>query len=105
MSAILIPVIPATASAAGFKNCGSVKASGLVLATKVQAKGLSCGDAAAFWTSYVSTGEVLPPDLEALRTKCKEGPKAAKKKAAKKNRMAYICGSGKIMTKAWVLGG
>ena len=97
-SAFAVPVVAAPASTAGQR---------MVLATNVTAKNLSCAEAKAFWTSYVSTGEVLPPKLEALRTKCKAGTKSARKKAAKKNRMAYVCKSsdGKIVTKAWVLGG
>lgn len=109
-SAFAVPVMAAPASAAGFQDCPNVKATAgqrMVLATNVTAKNLSCAEAKAFWTSYVSTGEVLPPKIEDLRTNCKPGSKSARKKAAKKNRMAYVCKSsnGKLVTKAWVLGG
>jgi len=108
-AALAVPVMAAPASAAA-QSCPNVKATAgqrMVLATKVTAKNLNCAEAKAFWTSYVSTGEVLPPKLEDLRTNCKPGPKAARKKAAKKNRMAYVCKSsnGKVVTTAWVLGG
>ncbi len=107
-SAFAVPVMAVPAAAAGFQDCSNVKAAAgqrMVLATNVGVKGLSCAEAKAFWTSYVSTGEVLPPRLEALRTKCKPGSKSARKKAAKKDRMAYVCKDGGLVTKAWVLGG
>ena len=40
-----------------------------------------------------------------VKATCKDGPKAARKKAAKVNRLAIVCRKGKVVTTAWALGG
>lgn len=108
-SALAIPVLTGPASAAALQSCGPVKMAGYpkALAIKVKVKGLSCTDASALWTSYVASGEALPGTLGDLKATCKDGSKGARKKAAKVNRLAIACRSsdGKVVTKAWVLGG
>lgn len=107
VSAFAAPVFASPASAAPPQSCGPVKMAGYpkALAIKVKAKGVSCADANALWMSYISTGEALPPPLGDLKANCKDGSKAARKKAAKVNRMAIVCRDGKLVTTAWVLGG
>lgn len=89
------------------QSCGSVKVATYPapLAIKVKAKGLTCADAKVLWVSVISTGEALQPPLDQLQAKCKDGSKAARKKAAKVNRLAMVCRNGKIFTTAWALGG
>lgn len=103
--AVAIPLTSVPASA--MESCGPVKMAGLKqpLAIKVKVKNLSCADATLLWTSYISSGEALAPPLDELKAKCKDGPKAARKKAAKVNRLAIVCRKGKVMTTAWSLGG
>jgi hypothetical protein len=89
------------------KSCGPVKMAGYpqALAIKVKVKGLSCADATVLWTSYISSGEALAPPLDELKARCKDDSKAARKKAAKVNRLAIVCRKGKVVTTAWALGG
>ena len=102
--------VAATATAASLKSCGEAKGkvgtNSYVFATNIQAKGLGCKDAKAFWTSY-ATGVAGPAGTESLRARCKKGSKADNKAANKKNRDAYSCVSanGKRVLKAWVLRG
>ncbi|HRY08978.1 MAG: hypothetical protein KDC40_13170 [Actinobacteria bacterium] len=105
--ALAVPLVSTPATAAPLKSCGPVKMAGFPkpLAIKVKVKGLSCGDASLLWTSYISSGEALPPPLDELKATCKDGPKAARKKAAKVNRLAIVCRKGKVVTTAWALGG
>lgn len=104
---IAVPVFAGPASAAAFKNCGNVKMAHYPkpLATKVQVKNLTCADASTLWTSYISSGEALLPPLDSLKASCRDGSKAARKKAAKAGRLAIVCRDGKVVTKAWALGG
>lgn len=102
--------VAAPASAASLKSCGEAKGKvgtkTYVFATHIQAKGLGCKDAKAFWTAY-ATGSQGPQGTETLRARCKKGSKADNKAAGKKSRDAYSCVSanGKMVTKAWVLRG
>lgn len=77
-----------------------------VLAIKVTSRGLGCKATAAFWTPF-ATGQQGSATTEDLRKNCKLGSKASQKAAAKKGRTSDVCRSsrGKILTKAWVLGG
>lgn len=106
-SALAIPMLSAPASAAAFKSCAAVRMAGYpqALAIKVKVKRLDCADARALWTSYVATGEALPGPLDELKATCEDGPPAARKKAAKVNRLAIVCHKGKVVTTAWALGG
>lgn len=106
-ASLAFPVAALPAVAAPFDSCGPVTMAGFPkpLAIKVKVKNLSCGDAKAMWTSYVATGEAVTPELDALKATCKDGPKAARKKAAKVNRLAIVCRKGKVATTAWALGG
>ena len=106
-SAVAVPLAAGPATAAPLKSCGPVKMAGLPqpLAIKVKVKNLSCADATLLWTSYISTGGALAPPLDELVASCKDGPKAARKKAAKVNRLAIVCRKGKVVTTAWALGG
>ncbi len=104
--AFALPMLAGPASAAAFQSCSPVKIPGYPkLAIKVKVKGITCADASTVWVSYISTGEALQPPLEDLRTKCKDGSKAARKKAAKVGRLAIVCRNGKVVTKAWAMGG
>lgn len=104
---LAVPVLSAPATAAPLQSCGPVKTAGYpkALAVKVKVKNLSCADASTLWVSYVMTGEALSPELEVLKVTCKDGPKAARKKAAKVGRLAIVCRKGKVVTTAWALGG
>lgn len=102
--------VAAPAGAASLKSCGEAKgkvgATQYVFATHIQAKGLGCKDAKAFWKAY-ATGVAGPQGTDTLRARCKQGTKADNKAADKKGRDAYSCVSanGKRVTKAWVLRG
>ncbi len=110
ISALAMLSLAAPAQAASFKSCGPVKAKignkNYVLAIKVQVRGMSCAAANEFWKAY-ATGEQGSATVEDIRKNCKPGSKAAQKAAAKKGRTADVCRSsdGKMITKAWVLGG
>ena len=102
--------LAAPAGAATLTSCGEAKGkvgtNTYVFAVHIQAKGLGCKDAKAFWTSY-ATGVAGPAGTETLRARCKTGSKADNKAANKKGRSAYSCVSanGKRVLKAWVLNG
>lgn len=104
---LALPLSSVPAAAAPMKSCAPVKMAGLAqpLAIKVKVKNLSCADATVLWTSYISSGEALAPPLDELKASCKDGSKAARKKAAKVNRLAIVCRRGKVVTTAWALGG
>jgi hypothetical protein len=106
-ASLAVPLASVPASAAPMKSCGPVKMAGYPkqLAIKVKVKNLSCADAKLLWTSYVATGEAVSPAIDALKATCKDDSKAARKKAAKVNRLAIVCRQGKVVTTAWALGG